>query len=345
MAHKIIHKRSNIAGRIPDNQVLDYGELAINYSKGNETVFLKNSDDEIVSLKPTPTYTSTINDDTLAMPNNVGGISSGTTIADLNGKTINKILDDLLFPTIAPLATDRNLPSVSNFTLSSTATPITINSIVRTITEPTFNKGNWKKYDSTIPYAGDVTATTYSFRLNDTTFTGTSIDSITRLSNYPTNYTKPGNQTYSVTFKYKEGPAPKDSKGNPVDALKASASTTTLTRTINVTYPWFATTASAGTLTEQSTLIKWDTTMNTGEVELKAHTTDKPQMFKLPREAKSIELYDPSTETWKAGSLNSNEWTKTSGTDTINGLSGCTYYTYTYCGNAKRGSVKIKISF
>lgn len=55
MNRKILHKRSNVATKgkpkLPTADQLDYGELAINYADGNETIAIKNSNNDIVSFK------------------------------------------------------------------------------------------------------------------------------------------------------------------------------------------------------------------------------------------------------------------------------------------------------
>ena len=53
--NKILHKRSleldNGKAKLPTSSQLDYGELAINYIKDDETISLKNSENEIVEFK------------------------------------------------------------------------------------------------------------------------------------------------------------------------------------------------------------------------------------------------------------------------------------------------------
>lgn len=47
---KIIHIHSNVSGKLPTKDQIEYGELAVNYAKGSETISLKNSSDEILSV-------------------------------------------------------------------------------------------------------------------------------------------------------------------------------------------------------------------------------------------------------------------------------------------------------
>lgn len=55
MKNKILQKRSadliNGKPKLPSSADLEYGELAVNYAKGQETITLKNNDDEVVEFK------------------------------------------------------------------------------------------------------------------------------------------------------------------------------------------------------------------------------------------------------------------------------------------------------
>ena len=69
MANKIIHKHSSVItdgkAKLPESQQLEYGELAINYAKGVETISFKNSDNEIVEIKPNGYLEDIIKEDEL----------------------------------------------------------------------------------------------------------------------------------------------------------------------------------------------------------------------------------------------------------------------------------------
>lgn len=55
MTQRILHKRSNVvtdgSPKLPTADQLEYGELAINYAYGNETLSIKNKINDIVSFK------------------------------------------------------------------------------------------------------------------------------------------------------------------------------------------------------------------------------------------------------------------------------------------------------
>lgn len=54
MSKIVLNKRSNAivddAPKSPTSDQLQYGEIAVNYSEGNETIFLKNDNNEVVGL-------------------------------------------------------------------------------------------------------------------------------------------------------------------------------------------------------------------------------------------------------------------------------------------------------
>lgn len=51
MMRKMQLYRTDVSGRTPSSENLEYGELAINYCKGTENIFFKNTDNEIVKVK------------------------------------------------------------------------------------------------------------------------------------------------------------------------------------------------------------------------------------------------------------------------------------------------------
>lgn len=65
MANKIIHKHSSVVtdgkAKLPTIDQIEYGELAVNFANGYETISLKNSDDEIVEIKSNEYYETIIN--------------------------------------------------------------------------------------------------------------------------------------------------------------------------------------------------------------------------------------------------------------------------------------------
>ena len=69
---EILFKRSDEKGKVPSQTDISYGELAINYTKDSEELFIKNSSDEIVGFA-TKKYV----DDSIANLDMSGGSSGG----------------------------------------------------------------------------------------------------------------------------------------------------------------------------------------------------------------------------------------------------------------------------
>lgn len=51
MGNIVKHKRTNIENNKPTSEYLSYGEIALNYKKSSESIFIKNDNDEIVEFK------------------------------------------------------------------------------------------------------------------------------------------------------------------------------------------------------------------------------------------------------------------------------------------------------
>ena len=44
----IIHKKSSVAGKAPNAKDIENGEIAVNYAKDTERMYIKNASDEII---------------------------------------------------------------------------------------------------------------------------------------------------------------------------------------------------------------------------------------------------------------------------------------------------------
>lgn len=276
-------------------------------------------------------YESMIADKNLTTPNAVGGIAKGTKVSALEGKTYSEMFDDLLFPTVNP-----------------------------TFTAPTASIA-WKNY-ATVQEVGSAGPTSANFttgynagaiNLNGVKQanrggTHDTANSFVYVNGDATNKTLPTKLALGATkFKYRaafgEGPQPKNNKGGDYSSPLAAGTVDSAEISVNGTYPWFASTATAGSLTKQS-LVAWNATagaMSSGEFTVQPHTAAAPQMFKLPRKASSLQMYNTVAKAFETVALS--DWTETSASETINGNTQ-TYYTYSYKGDA-RGSVKLIVKF
>ena len=103
MANKIIHKRSVITengeAKLPQSSQLEYGEIAVNYASGFETISMKNSSNEIVEFKSKDYFENIIEENELALAssltdlnNRVSGITESLT--NLNN-SVSGIIESL----------------------------------------------------------------------------------------------------------------------------------------------------------------------------------------------------------------------------------------------------------
>ena len=276
-------------------------------------------------------YESMIADKNLTTPNAVGGIAKGTKVSSLEGKTFAEMFDDLLFPTVNPTFTAPSAsiawknyatvqevgstgPTVDNFTVGYNAGAINLNGVKQA------NRGGSHDTANSFIYVnGDATNKQLPTKL----------------------------ALGSTKFKYRAafgvGPQPKNNKGGDYSSPLAAGTVDSTEISVNGTYPWYASTATAGTLTKQS-LVSWNTTagaMSSGEFTVQPHTAAAPQMFKLPRKASSLQMYNTVAKAFETVALS--DWTETSASETVNGNTQ-TYYTYSYKGDA-RGSVKLIVKF
>ena len=301
------------------------GVKEIKYSDNTITVTYFDGSIEIIPLTVSGggTYVSKIEDKNVAMTSNLGDYKIGTKVSALEGKTYDELFDGILFPTINP---SHGTPSLAGFVLNPNTTLVELGTAVVSISEASLNKATWITYNNGMAYAGDVESIIYNFSINDYVYFN-----ISDLDNKV--YDTLGNQTYKAEINYLAGKAPKNNKGVVVESLACPAGQVSATRTVNVTAPWFI-------YDNKQPLINWST-KTTGEFTVNPHTSSNPQMFKLPRKATSLQMYNTVAKQFETIALS--DWEETTETKSINGISH-TYYVYTYEGSA-RGSVKLKANF
>lgn len=330
--YEIIHNGSSYSGLLSvdksvANITLVDGVMTVTYTDNTTTTI------EVGSGK----YASRIEDKNVAMTDNYGDFTSGTKVSALEGKTYDELFDGILFPSVNP--TKSGDPAVSAFALASNG-PVELGTDVISISEASLDRKKWSTYNNDAPYAGEITSIAYEFKINGETYTA-----ISDLSDKT--YSTLGDHTYKATVSYAAGITPKNNKGVEVASLACEAGSKAATRTVNVTAPWYASTATSGVLTKQA-LISWNATagnMQAGATgtgfEVKPHTAVAPQMFKLPRKATSLQMYSTVSKSFETVALS--DWNEVSASESVNGVDH-TYYTYTYKG-ADRGSVKLIVKF
>lgn len=276
-------------------------------------------------------YQSNIEDKNIAMTTKYGDFAVGTKVSALEGKTYDELFDGILFPTVNPTFT---APSASIALTNYVATQ-EVGAAAPTADNFTtgYNAGAINLNGSKQANRGGAQDTANSF-----IYYGSSADNKT----LPTTVAE-GSTSYKYRAAFAEGPQPKNNKGVDYSSPLAASYVDSTAVTVNGTWPWYASTATAGSLTKQS-LVAWNATagaMSTGEFTVQPHTAAAPQMFKTPRKAASLQMYNTVAKAFETVALS--EWTETSGEETLNDVKR-TYYTYAYKGDA-RGSVKLIVKF
>lgn len=120
MANKIIHKHSSVItdgkAKIPTSSQLDYGELAVNYAAGVETITLKNTNNEIVEFKTSNYLENLIQD-------NKNLIDAEKTAREQDIQEVYDIIKDDEEVTASALTDlDKRIQSVEGFDMNEFAT-------------------------------------------------------------------------------------------------------------------------------------------------------------------------------------------------------------------------------
>ena len=327
---EIIHNNKSYSGLLSESKsvkdiTFENGVITVTYSDNTTTTI------EVGSGK----YKSNIEDKTVAMTTKYGDYVVGTKVSALEGKTYDELFDGILFPTVNPTFT---APSAS-IALKDYAAVQEVGTTAPTTNNFTtgYNAGAITLSGSKQDNRGGAQDTTNSF-----IYYGSSADNKT----LPTTVAE-GSTSYKYRAAFAKGPQPKNNKGVDYSSPLAAGSVDSTAVTVNGTWPWYATTQPAGTLTKQS-LISWNATagnMQAGATgtgfEVKPHTAAAPQMFKLPRKATNLQMYSTVSKSFESVALS--DWKETSATEKINNIDH-TYYTYVYKGE-DRGSVKLIVKF
>lgn len=263
---------------------------------------------------PPSEYTSTL-DPGLEVPNDVGGIVEGTTVADLDGKTFTQMFDELLFPTVLAYI---NINFSATLAGQSSSTQEVGTSIIANTTA-TFVPGVINNGDNTTGPNLKGDANQYIFRLPDNSIDLTVGASSNSQGHIFTSYvTTFGSNTWTVDISYDAGSGLYyDNKGNPVTNLDGSRSLgTTSPNSGTVTgrrYQWngsgtggSAPTASAGvrSLSSKSFL----SGSNTGVFTITIPAATQEVYFYVPA-GKTIQVlyvessYADVTSTFTSGSI------------------------------------------
>ena len=200
-----------------------------------------------------PTYNSAL-DSSISMTQTIGGLSAGTTVADLDGDTISSVLDSLLFPTAPPTFSQPscNISGVSGLKVVGSSNTFTL--------VTTANQGTLSNPSG--PLAGDVTDASISGPQGTTL----GVNAPNAIDDLPiTGYTAVlGTNAWTLTATFAIGPMPLDSTNTAYPSAQFPG---TPDKTDNVSfegvYPYFlGTSAGENQFTERALI-----TMSANNVE------------------------------------------------------------------------------
>lgn len=289
------------------------------------------NDHEITVQKGNLSEVTTYNPDASLIASNakttvtLGDLKAGYTATELNGKTFSWMFDTILFPVINPTFVN---PSAS----------------IR------FNG-----YTGGLKIAGVVAATESQLRGS---FSRGAINLSGVRQNYRAGeetdqsyyYSSPsgfpaivplGTISYYYRAYYEQGPQPYDNKGNTYGSPLAAGYVTSSAVTVSGTLPYYASTSTSGTLTQQS-LKSWSSSMSTGTLTFPPHTQAAPTMLKLPGHITTMKMLNTVSNQWETISFD--DWSYTDSSETFNEIITHNYRTYKYTG-ADRGEVQLQITF
>ena len=304
-----------------------------------------------VQLKFTP-----ISPLALTVPETIGDIAQGTKCEKLNGESLSKILDSIIFKTIYPTVTN---PSAT----VSFASSFTNNALMEAgLAGPTdanmshaLNKGKVKVADGTTAdqdYVGDETSCTYQMTYapgdansNAGVEAGGATQTNVALSNAKMTV---GTYTFKAVVNYAQGPLMKTSKGtspNPMPLAVGgtvtnphpSGSVTSGTVSLRITLPVFIDNQANGTFNKQS-LQAWGAMTFSG-IAMANQTSSTPTQIKTPRKLQSANSFNAVSGKYDVAQLSNYNMTETM--EDINGVQ-VKYYLYKWTGGAL-GAVKFEI--
>lgn len=303
------------------------GSLKVTYTSGDPTyiplpegrIYEAGNGIEISDTNVISALDDSLDEDLVVTGVTVGNYSDGNTIS--KGTSLKEVLKAMLTKEI-----DCSVKSTPKVVLTgvTAATKVVGEEVTGTL-DYTFTDGSFNKPDGSSVAAGCVAS--------NPVYTGSLPLTVTL-----------GANTFNVKIDYTASTVDlKTNLGNPSAVKIEAGSVTSSNVTINGTYPFFATTVSADTLTQQGLKV-WNASagkMNTGNMALVASTPAAPRKFSVPR--KATKLQQLNTLSGKMEDVALASYDETTETRTFGGTD-VTYYVYTYSGDAE-GSVTVDVTF
>ena len=283
------------------------------------------------------TYDSTF-PTTQEVPNTVGGIEAGTTVASLEGQTFSQLFDALLFPAISPTTSNPYITLTDNIAnLVEIGSSVNIN-FVTGANQGTVNN-SWN--GTTETYAGAVTAASYSGTTSGTLDVGPGDIDVADFSENGYSVTE-GIQSWDLSVTFAAGTDYDDSNGNTIVGSAYSGGTITVSTSFEGVYPIFL--GNDGGTEDKRTLISHGANNITCS-QAYAETASLRHRIAIPNDmidsrTVSFQQYNTLNNSW--ATLN-NEFTSSSVTRTVQGNS-VNYTLYTK-SSPIGGSAEYRIVF
>lgn len=191
----------------------------------------------IISLKPSSGGGTGVYDGLSPSTCSVGGLPEGT---DIYGSGYTALFQCILVPTKNPILT---APKITSFTISPATTLYEIGTSVSIVSTTVFNAGSIDPpYPPLLPTDDCRSCGASGYSYNNWGYPTPVFVPNTTPSNsytYGSHTINGGSNTLSVYVNYCGGPQPKNSAGNDYLLPLAAGITTSCTRNIIGTYPWF----------------------------------------------------------------------------------------------------------
>lgn len=273
----------------------------------------------------------------------IGGITEGTKVEDLKGKSFSELFDTILFPVVGPRVAQEN-----SITWGMQNQTVKLGTNVIKPSAISYNQGIWHNGNGTSSaYTGVANSISYTYTINGNTYKSPTNSTNTPDLNNVSIYNTLASNTYKVDVSYSDGSIPVDSKGNALPEKQKHAGVISTTRTVNVSVPYYTSATNQDTEVESKNLIN-DVHKATVTLSLTVPegTSRLPQWFSIPGTITNAEQENPISGKYEnINHLINNDrgWKSHIENIEFNGIE-VPYTKYIWNGGARK-AVNLKITF
>jgi len=249
------------------------------------------------------------------VPNTIGGIESGTTVLDLEGKTFSELFDNLLFPSITPTTTAPSITFTENI---ASLVEIGSTNNISFVTGANLGTVNNTWNGTTLPYAGAVSAASYSGTTSGTLSVGPGDNAI---DDFVANnlIAVEGVQSWGLSVTFGAGVDYADSNGNTIVGSAYAGGTLSKSVSFEGVYPIFLGNSAGGE--NQRALVSHSANnitceQNYNETSVIRHTIAIPNDM---IDSSGVEFQQFNTLNGQWASISNSDFTASSVTRTVQG--------------------------